>query len=320
MSWPLRVDGAPKHFHRLAAVPSGLTTSGSHRIPAPGGSNQLALCHASLRNVGCNSELNLTDLRHVDDFRRFPPGQAHRHAVIDRISVRLHNRRTDETGSPRADNTPKSERQGYIDMDLWYQVAALSVGGVLGVNARYWLGGLINRWAGSQFPWATFTINITGSFAIGLCTVFLARWAPHAHARLVVVVGFLGGYTTFSSYSFESLALWERGERHALPGLHVWKRCRGFCGCCSRNRTWPGTREMTPDSVHLLRNWFSSRMPSFSTTDIMTRNDAASARSLRVDTRTELAIAAIAHNQSATSFLRRFYSQGPGLVAACSCV
>ena len=79
----------------------------------------------------------------------------------------------DQAGTYRVDNTPRPERQGCIDMDLWYQIAALSVGGVLGVNARYWLGVLINRWAGSQFPWSTFTINITGSFAIGLCTVFL---------------------------------------------------------------------------------------------------------------------------------------------------
>jgi fluoride exporter len=104
-------------------------------------------------------------------------------------------------------------------VERWYQVAVLSVGGVLGVNARYWLGVLINRWTGSQFPWATFTINVSGSFAIGLLSVLLARWLPHPHARLLVVVGFLGGYTTFSSFSFESLALWERGE---------WGLCIGY--------------------------------------------------------------------------------------------
>jgi fluoride exporter len=102
-------------------------------------------------------------------------------------------------------------------VEKWYQVATLSVGGVLGVNARYWLGVLINRWAGAQFPWATLAINVSGSFAIGLLSVLLARWLPHPYARLLVVVGFLGGYTTFSSFSFEALALWERGE----PGLSL---------------------------------------------------------------------------------------------------
>ncbi len=98
-------------------------------------------------------------------------------------------------------------------METAYQVVVLSVGGVLGVNARYWLGVLINRWTGPHFPWATLTINVTGSFAIGLFSVVLARWLPHPHARLLVTVGFLGGYTTFSSFSFEALTLWERGER-----------------------------------------------------------------------------------------------------------
>jgi CrcB protein len=104
-------------------------------------------------------------------------------------------------------------------VEHWYRVAVLSVGGVLGVNARYWLGVILNRWTGSQFPWATFTINVSGSFAIGMFSVLLARWLPHPHLRLLVVVGFLGGYTTFSSFSFESLSLWERGE---------WVRCLGY--------------------------------------------------------------------------------------------
>jgi fluoride exporter len=88
----------------------------------------------------------------------------------------------------------------------------LSVGGALGVNARYWLGWVINRWVSHPFPWATFTINVSGSFAIGFLTTVLARWLPHQNVRLFVLVGFLGGYTTFSTFAFESLTLWERGE------------------------------------------------------------------------------------------------------------
>jgi CrcB protein len=98
-------------------------------------------------------------------------------------------------------------------MEGWHQVVLLSVGGSLGVNARYWLGVSISRWAGPQFPWATLAINVSGSFAIGLLTVLMARWLPHPHMRLLVVVGFLGGYTTFSSFTAEALVLWERGER-----------------------------------------------------------------------------------------------------------
>lgn len=88
----------------------------------------------------------------------------------------------------------------------------LSVGGVWGVNARYWLGVWINRWVSSQFPWATFVINVSGAFAIGFLTALLARWSPHSHLRLLILVGFLGGYTTFSTFAFESMTLWQRGE------------------------------------------------------------------------------------------------------------
>src|SRR5207302_1053716 len=81
-----------------------------------------------------------------------------------------------------------------------------------GVNARYWLGAWMNRWASPQFPWATFTINVSGSFAIGFLTMALARWLPHPYFRLLVLVGFLGGYTTFSTFAFDLLTLWERGD------------------------------------------------------------------------------------------------------------
>jgi CrcB protein len=97
-------------------------------------------------------------------------------------------------------------------VEPWVRVIALSAGGALGVNARYWLGSWMSRWASPQFPWATFTINVSGSFAIGLLTVVLARWSSHSHLRLLVLVGFLGGYTTFSTFALESLTLWERGE------------------------------------------------------------------------------------------------------------
>jgi CrcB protein len=103
-------------------------------------------------------------------------------------------------------------------VETWHQVALLSVGGSVGVNARYWLGVAITRSIGARFPWATLAINVTGSFAIGLLTVLLSRWLPHPHARLLVVVGFLGGYTTFSSFSLEAMTLWERGETWSFFG------------------------------------------------------------------------------------------------------
>ena len=97
--------------------------------------------------------------------------------------------------------------------DTWARVLVLSLGGALGVNARYGLGQLVGRWADPRFPWGTLVINVSGSFAIGFLAIVLAHRWPHPLARLFLVTGFLGGYTTFSSFAYESLVLWEEGDR-----------------------------------------------------------------------------------------------------------
>jgi CrcB protein len=115
-------------------------------------------------------------------------------------------------------------------VEAWLRVLALSAGGILGVNARYWLGLWMNRWVSPQFPWATFTINVSGSFAIGFLTVSLARWLPHPNARLLVIAGFLGGYTTFSTFAHESHTLWERGELRLALAYMAGSVLAGFVG------------------------------------------------------------------------------------------
>ena len=114
--------------------------------------------------------------------------------------------------------TPTPPSGGAVPPAAW-TILALTVGGTLGVNARYWLGLLVARWLGARFPWATVGINVTGSFAIGLVAMVLAerRWAD-PHLRIFAITGFLGGYTTFSSYLFETITLWERGDRRAALG------------------------------------------------------------------------------------------------------
>ena len=88
----------------------------------------------------------------------------------------------------------------------------VGVGGFLGANARYVLGGLIAEHLGAGFPYGTLVVNLTGSLAIGVVLVLLAeRLTADPAWRLLLVVGFLGGYTTFSSYTFEALLLAEAG-------------------------------------------------------------------------------------------------------------
>lgn len=77
-------------------------------------------------------------------------------------------------------------------------------GAGLGGLARYALGGWIMAKYGGRFPLGTLVINISGSFLIGvLMTLFTERMQPHPHWRLFLVVGVLGGYTTFSSFEYE---------------------------------------------------------------------------------------------------------------------
>ncbi len=89
----------------------------------------------------------------------------------------------------------------------------VGVGGVLGANARYVLAGLIAERLGAAFPYGTLLVNLTGSLAIGVLLVLLTeRLAADPAWRLLLVVGFLGGYTTFSSYTFEAIALLAAGD------------------------------------------------------------------------------------------------------------
>jgi CrcB protein len=89
----------------------------------------------------------------------------------------------------------------------------VGLGGFLGANARYALGVWITSRAGPSFPWATLLVNVSGSFLIGVTlTLLLERFEADPAWRLFFVIGFLGGYTTFSSYTFEALALFRTGQ------------------------------------------------------------------------------------------------------------
>ncbi len=105
-------------------------------------------------------------------------------------------------------------------MGIWARIGLLTLGGALGTNARYWLGVWVAGLTGSRFPVATLVINVLGSFLAGLLAGVLARLLPHPYWRILILVGFLGGFTTFSALELESLELLRRdGWRPAIANL-----------------------------------------------------------------------------------------------------
>lgn len=97
-------------------------------------------------------------------------------------------------------------------MDSLIKALWVGLGGFLGANARFWLGGWVAQRYGTQFPWGTFVINVTGSFILGLFIVLVTeRIIVPPYWRLLFAIGFVGAYTTFSTFEYETLALAEGG-------------------------------------------------------------------------------------------------------------
>lgn len=98
---------------------------------------------------------------------------------------------------------------------------AIAVGGALGALSRYWVYNAFLKLASDRFPYATFSVNVAGSFLIGLAFVLITeqvRFGPEW--RGFVTVGFLGAFTTFSTFSLDALGLLQRGDL-AIAALYV---------------------------------------------------------------------------------------------------
>ncbi|HXE61105.1 MAG TPA: fluoride efflux transporter CrcB [Gemmatimonadaceae bacterium] len=100
---------------------------------------------------------------------------------------------------------------------IWF----VAIGGAVGSAARFALSTMIQRWSGTPFPIGTLVINITGSLLLG----FLIRYALGTSSitpevRALLTTGFCGGYTTFSTFSYESIVLLESGQ-YGRAGFYV---------------------------------------------------------------------------------------------------
>jgi len=122
----------------------------------------------------------------------------------------------------------------------WVMIA---LGGALGTVGRYFMSGLDYRWSNGVFPVSTLLINLLGSLAIGFFWGLFERSAVSPEARLFVMVGILGGFTTFSTFSLENfnlirdgelkIALWNIGLSNVIGIALVFV---GFAGARALNR------------------------------------------------------------------------------------
>lgn len=93
------------------------------------------------------------------------------------------------------------------------KLVMLGLAGALGTLARYGASGLVQRLAGTSFPLGTFIVNVSGCLLFGLVFgLFEERIGLPSEVRFILLTGFMGGYTTFSSYMFESVTLLQHGQ------------------------------------------------------------------------------------------------------------
>lgn len=88
----------------------------------------------------------------------------------------------------------------------------VALGGAIGSLARYGVNLWTVRAFGLGFPWGTLTVNVVGGFVMGLLAALLTLRGGSSEAKLFLMTGVLGGFTTFSAFSLDAVSLWERGE------------------------------------------------------------------------------------------------------------
>ncbi len=93
------------------------------------------------------------------------------------------------------------------------ELLVISLGAIVGANARYIISKYLARWLGPVFPFGTLFVNVAGSFVVGFFMIWATeRVLMDPRWRLLLIIGFCGAFTTFSSFAFETMAYFEQGQ------------------------------------------------------------------------------------------------------------
>jgi fluoride exporter len=110
-----------------------------------------------------------------------------------------------------------------------HQLVLLAVAGAVGTLARYWLSGFVQWVCGESFPWGTFIVNVLGCLLFGLFwTLAEERMLINSQTRFVVLTGFMGAFTTFSTFAFESAQMLSEAEWFRALGNIVLQNILGI--------------------------------------------------------------------------------------------
>jgi CrcB protein len=114
---------------------------------------------------------------------------------------------------------------------MWQKCALIALAGAAGTLARYGLSGLVQRWGGIAFPWGTWSVNLLGCFAFGMVwTLAEDRLIISGETRFIVLTGFMGAFTTFSTFAYETADLLRDGSWYLAAGNVLGQNVLGIAG------------------------------------------------------------------------------------------
>ena len=120
-------------------------------------------------------------------------------------------------------------------------VIGIGVAGAAGALARYGLEGLVSQRTSTAFPWGTFIVNVSGCLVMGVAmTLLTERLVANPQWRFLIPIGFIGAYTTFSTYEYEMLRLLELGQAAGAVTYLLASNLLGFCAVAMG--AWLGRR------------------------------------------------------------------------------